>query len=371
MNIKNKYFAIGAVFLTFSTIGIVHASSFKEVTLDVDGVKRVYSVRGNTTDEVLESMGIEVKDSDKIIGKEEIKDNDIIYLRTQKELIFNDKEVKTNALNIKELLIEQGYRFTDKDLINYTPDTKLTNNMNVRYYPYEEEIVKKERVLNHEEEVVYDFDKTVDFEEVSEGKDGLAIDTFKFVHFKGEVTKDLIKTDIKIPAKNKIITKGSKLIETVSIPRDIEYQYDNSLDKGYQETIREGNDGSKTVTYKVEGDDKTVVEENVTKDVVNKIVKVGTRETYITPQSNNYNYSSNVSGSESAAKEWIAQRESNGSYTAYNPGGGYYGRYQLNPSLVPYGASPAEQEAAADNYVAQRYGSWTNAQAFWQRNGWY
>ena len=84
-------------------------------------------------------------------------------------------------------------------------------------------------------------------------------------------------------------------------------------------------------------------------------------------QNNNKSYQ----GKKNWAKEWIAQRESGGSYTAYNPRGGYYGRYQLNPSLVPYGASPAQQEAAADNYVAQRYGSWENAQAFWQRNGWY
>ncbi len=76
-------------------------------------------------------------------------------------------------------------------------------------------------------------------------------------------------------------------------------------------------------------------------------------------------------GSSNWAKEWIAQRESGGSYTAYNPNGGYYGRYQLNPSLVHYGASPAEQEAAADAYVAQRYGSWEAAQAFWAANGWY
>ncbi|MDD7758164.1 MAG: LysM peptidoglycan-binding domain-containing protein, partial [Aerococcus suis] len=59
---------------------------------------------------------------------------------------------------------------------------------------------------------------------------------------------------------------------------------------------------------------------------------------------------STVSGSEAEAKEWIAQRESGGSYTAVN--GQYYGRYQLNPSLVSHGASPAEQERAADNYVS-------------------
>lgn len=76
-----------------------------------------------------------------------------------------------------------------------------------------------------------------------------------------------------------------------------------------------------------------------------------------------------TSGSEYAAKEWIAQRESNGSYTAVN--GQYWGRYQLNPTLVRHGAGPAEQEAAADKYVADRYGSWVNAKAFWERNGWY
>ena len=80
---------------------------------------------------------------------------------------------------------------------------------------------------------------------------------------------------------------------------------------------------------------------------------------------------SSYQGDSNWAKEWIAQRESGGSYTAYNPNGGYYGRYQLNPSLVSYGASPAEQEAAADSYVYGRYGSWENAQAFWSNNGWY
>ncbi len=88
-------------------------------------------------------------------------------------------------------------------------------------------------------------------------------------------------------------------------------------------------------------------------------------------QTQSYSYSSNASGGEAAAKEWIAQRESGGSYSAYNPAGGYYGRYQLNPSLISYGASPAQQEAAADNYVANRYGSWSNAKSFWQANGWY
>lgn len=92
---------------------------------------------------------------------------------------------------------------------------------------------------------------------------------------------------------------------------------------------------------------------------------------YEEPADTYYEEEASYQGDSNWAKEWIAQRESGGSYTAYNPAGGYYGRYQLNPSLVGYGASPAEQEAAADAYVAQRYGSWENAQAFWANNGWY
>lgn len=77
-----------------------------------------------------------------------------------------------------------------------------------------------------------------------------------------------------------------------------------------------------------------------------------------------------VTGNSSSAKEWIAQRESGGSYTASN--GQYYGKYQLNPSLYTgYDTTPAGQEAAADAYVAGRYGSWEAAQSFWIANGWY
>lgn len=78
---------------------------------------------------------------------------------------------------------------------------------------------------------------------------------------------------------------------------------------------------------------------------------------------------STVSGSEAAAKAWIAGRESGGSYTARN--GQYYGKYQLSSAYLGGDYSPANQERVADNYVRGRYGSWTNAQSFWMSHGWY
>ena len=85
--------------------------------------------------------------------------------------------------------------------------------------------------------------------------------------------------------------------------------------------------------------------------------------------SNNSNYNSSVSGSDAAAKAWIAQHESSNNYNARN--GQYVGAYQLSASYLGGDYSPAHQDEVANQYVAQRYGSWTNAQRFWEANGWY
>lgn len=79
--------------------------------------------------------------------------------------------------------------------------------------------------------------------------------------------------------------------------------------------------------------------------------------------------STSSSSSEEAAKAWIANKESGGSYTASN--GNYYGKYQLSLSYLNGDTSAANQEKVANSYVLSRYGSWTAAKAFWQANGWY
>lgn len=99
-----------------------------------------------------------------------------------------------------------------------------------------------------------------------------------------------------------------------------------------------------------------------TKDTTNK-AKV--EQTAYTPTTN----SSNLSAADQAAKDWIAYHESRGQYTAQN--GQYYGKYQLSLSYLNGDLSPENQERVADQYVANRYGSWTAAQQFWMANGWY
>ena len=96
----------------------------------------------------------------------------------------------------------------------------------------------------------------------------------------------------------------------------------------------------------------------------------GATTTYEAPAAeSNTVATSTVSGSEAEAKEWIAQKESGGSYTATN--GQYIGRYQLTDSYLNGDYSAENQERVADAYVAGRYGSWTAAKNFWLNNGWY
>ena len=94
-----------------------------------------------------------------------------------------------------------------------------------------------------------------------------------------------------------------------------------------------------------------------------------TSKTETTQVTTTVSASDGLSAEDAAAKEWIAQKESSGSYTAQN--GQYYGRYQLSLSYLNGDLSEANQEKVANQYVVNRYGSWSAAKNFWLANGWY
>ena len=94
-----------------------------------------------------------------------------------------------------------------------------------------------------------------------------------------------------------------------------------------------------------------------------------TSKTDTTQATTSVSASDGLSAEDAAAKAWIAQKESSGSYTAQN--GQYYGRYQLSLSYLNGDLSPENQEKVANQYVVNRYGSWSAAKNFWLANGWY
>lgn len=122
---------------------------------------------------------------------------------------------------------------------------------------------------------------------------------------------------------------------------------------------------TKTTTQSQAKEKTTPVAPETTKPVAKP-----TASTTVSTTSQSTQTSTNsVASSEAAAKEWIAQRESGGSYTAKN--GLYYGRYQLTKSYLNGDYSAANQEKVAAQYVTSVYGSWNKAKTFWLANGWY
>ncbi|WP_428004084.1 LysM peptidoglycan-binding domain-containing protein [Apilactobacillus kunkeei] len=121
----------------------------------------------------------------------------------------------------------------------------------------------------------------------------------------------------------------------------------------------------------VSTDQKTVASATTTQSTTNQQSVAQPQQQAQTQSTTNYSQSqtSSYTGSSSSAKEWIANRESGGSYTASN--GQYYGKYQLGAAMLHGDYSAANQEKVADQYVAARYGSWDNAKSFWLQHGWY
>lgn len=84
------------------------------------------------------------------------------------------------------------------------------------------------------------------------------------------------------------------------------------------------------------------------------------------------------SGSEWSALENILNKESGFNPAARNPSSGAFGMFQFlghendkYGALGAYSSDPARQSAAGLQYIKDRYGSPSNAWAFWQANGWY
>ena len=112
-----------------------------------------------------------------------------------------------------------------------------------------------------------------------------------------------------------------------------------------------------------------VLEIEYEKATTNTTEQAATSKANTTQATTTVSASDGLSAEDAAAKEWIAQKESSGSYTAQN--GQYYGRYQLSLSYLNGDLSEANQEKVANQYVVNRYGSWSAAKNFWLANGWY
>lgn len=173
----------------------------------------------------------------------------------------------------------------------------------------------------------------------------------------------------KIELKTKAVKELSKQKEEVQKENGKILEQKNEAEKKNNDLHQEKESLKKQLE---EQKQKTIeTESQLQQALANKQASEVATQEYVQPSqpSTSHVVEVNYTGDSSSAKEWIAYKESTGSYTATN--GRYIGRYQLDSSYLGGDHSPENQERVADAYVAGRYGSWEAAQQFWLANGWY
>ena len=269
------------------------------------------------------------------------------------------KTVKTRSESVEGALEEHGVNVSDTDKINVSTEKPVEDNENIVIKRGKRVTIK----VGESEEVV-----TVTKADV---KDALV----EAGYIPGEY--DQISSNGDNVASSDTIelvsVSHTDETETEVIPKGVEYVDDSTLIKGQEKVVDEGQDGVKTITYKVtyqDGQEATreVIDEQVTTEMRNKVIAKGTMEPTPAPKNttvkdtfatkstvsdnggtvNGYKYKKKIT---MTATAYSTSPSENGGYTVSamgNPLG--YGIVAVDPSVVPLGSKV---------YVTSADGSWS------------
>ena len=140
--------------------------------------------------------------------------------------------------------------------------------------------------------VIYTGDDTKDYGYISEitGKDGKVVTTIKTrLNKKTNTVEEISRTSVRTDAVNTVITKGIKTkIKETTIPREVVYEEDASVEKGKDVVKREGEDGKDitTTTYILNSETGEITEKVTVekKEKTDKIIARGTKEVASEPE---------------------------------------------------------------------------------------
>jgi uncharacterized protein YabE (DUF348 family) len=340
---------VGAILVALGGTAVAYAALSKSVTLSIDGKESTVRTFGDNVGEVLASKGIEPDSHDSVVPGVDspVNDGTRIAVRLGRPLTLSIDGTKethwTTATTVASALDQLGVRVGGAAL------------------------------------------------SVSRGSDidrsgmALAITTPKLVTLKvanakaerhnvpaatvgdllEKVDANVDRNDIVRPSRSAELTDRTRIVvtkigtRTKRVPREamaapVQKREDGSMMVGDTETVREGSDGVRDVTYKIkfrngEVVQRKVVKQRVLREPVASIVKVGTKTV------------------DTGVWDRIAACESGGNWAA-NTGNGYYGGLQFNlGTWQAYGGSgrPDQNSREAQIAVAERvrdaeggYGAW-------------
>ena len=229
-----------------------------------------------TVEQALEEGEIALNEGDEVSPASDTKVSEaqeIVISRKNTVSLSMDgqtREVEMVGGTVGDLLEQEKITLGEKQHVNYALDEYLTDGMEIK--------------------VSYSFSIEVQCDGKTYSQD-MEAETV------GDVLKELNitpgKDDRVTPAVTEAVTEGMKIVvnrvtfdtvvETEETEYETVYEDDSSMAKGQEEVSVKGENGEKEVTYKVTYVDgveesREVVSETVTKEPINKVVKVGTKE---------------------------------------------------------------------------------------------
>lgn len=349
---------VTVVVLAVAGVTYGYAGLSKTVTLSVDGEEQTVRVFGDTVADVLEAEGIEVSDRDVVQPSVDssISDDTVVAVRYARQIELTvDGDTSTHwvtATSVDAALDQIGRGFENGDL-------SVSRSADISRGGIELDVVTAKKL-------------TV----VLAGKKAkqVQVPATTVREALGELGVELDKHDRTFPKRKAELKHGMKVVyndfdvkkrqvegEAYDVPA-VERENDE-MDKGTTEVVRKGKSGVRDATYRVvwrngERIERKLVEQDVKRKAVARVVEVGTKEEAPV-----------ASGPVNLSGVWaqLAQCESGGNPGAVNPAGPYYGLYQFTASTwasvggsgLPHHASPAEQTKRAKILQARSgWGQW-------------
>lgn len=336
-----------ALALVGTTYG--YAQLNKDVTLSLDGETKTVSSMGSTVGDVLEDEGIKVDDHDIVAPglDEEVNDGSRISIRFGRQLELTvDGKTRTHWVNsdsVDEALAELGKRFNGADLSASRGASIDREGMSLKVVTPKQVSIKVGNGKRLKKSVAGFTVKDV-------------LKTLEIKHDKNDIVEPKLSSKLKkgieiTVTRVKVVKKNvaDEAIDFDTIEKDDDSMYDDE-----SETQREGEAGSRNVTYRLtyhngELHGTKELKSDVTKKPVDEIVRVGTKEheEVAEPEESGANYAGGNSVWDS-----LAQCESGGNW-AINTGNGYYGGLQFNlGTWQSYGGSGLPSDASRETQIA-------------------
>lgn len=358
---KSKAVLAGLVALVAVALvgtSVAYATMSKEVTLSLDGTSETVSASADTVGEVLDDQDIEITDRDFVAPSldQPVTEGDRITVRFGRplELSVDGKEQTywVTSTDVSSALAEVGSRFLGSDLSTSRSASIGRDGMALEVVtPKTLKVQIGGKKMRKEKVTALT---------VKDALKELDVKVDKHDQVKPGLKQELDNGDKVVFTDIRVVTDRVKgeAIDYSTITREAAGMYE-----GNEKVVRSGREGARDVTYRKtfrNGQLVTtkVLRADVTREPVDAIVKVGTKEEVAAPTTN---YASG-----GTVWDQLAQCESGGNW-ATNTGNGYYGGLQFTVSTwqgyggtgMPHEASREEQIAVAERVQAgQGWGAW-------------